>query len=182
MKTYIALLRGINVSGKNIIKMNTLKKIFEDLNFQKVTTYVQSGNVIFLSELTDTKKIEALILTQIEKELGLAIPVIVLTVENLQQVIDNQPFIENNDNTSLYFTFFADKVNDCKKENITDKKSTNEEIYFAENVVYLYCPDGYGKTKLTNTFLENKLKTTATTRNWKTTNELLKIAEQIKIH
>lgn len=178
MATYISILRGINVSGKNIIKMEALKRLFETLDFQKVTTYVQSGNVIFSSALADVKKIEKRITSQIEKDFGLKVPIIILTIEELRQCIEGNPLIKNRDEAFLYFTFLAEKPIDYKKEQIRDKKAENEEIEISKRVVYLYCPNGYGKTKLTNTFLENTLKVTATTRNFKTTNKLLKIAEE----
>ena len=178
MTTYISILRGINVSGKNIIKMEALKRLFESLDFQKVTTYVQSGNVIFSSALSDVKKIEKLITSQIEKDFGLKVPVIILTIAELKQCIEDNPLIKNRDEAFLHFTFLAERPIDCKKERIKDKKAVNEEIEISERVVYLYCPNGYGKTKLTNTFLENTLKVTATTRNFRTTYKLLKIAEE----
>lgn len=178
MTTYISILRGINVSGKNIIKMEALKRLFESLGFQNVTTYVQSGNVIFSSALSDVKKIEKLITSQIEKDFGLKIPIIVLTREELKQCIEGNPLIKNRDEAFLHLTFLAERPIDCKKERIKDEKMENEEIEISERVVYLFCPNGYGKTKLTNTFLEKTLKVTATTRNFKTTNQLLKIAEQ----
>jgi len=180
MNTYISILRGINVSGKNIIKMVALKNLFEGLGFQNVSTYIQSGNVVFSTAQTDVKKLEHLICSQIEKEFGLAVPVIVLTKENLQYAIDNNPFSKDKDEKFLHLTFLAEKPMVFETESIVEKKENNEEISFAENVVYLYCPNGYGNTKLTNTFLERKLKVTATTRNWKTTTELLKIIEQIR--
>ena len=161
--------------------MDALKKLFGDLKFQEVTTYVQSGNVIFTSELTDPEKIDSLLTTEIKKKFGLDVPVITLTAKSLKRIIDNNPFAKDKEETFLHCTFLANKLTGFKAETIEDKKSENEEIAFSENVVYLYCPNGYGKTKLTNTFLENKLKMTATTRNWKTTNELLKIANQVKL-
>src|SRR5690606_14826179 len=111
---------------------------------------------------------------------GLKVPVIIWTIEELKQYIEDNPLIKNRDEAFLYFTFLAEKPIDYKKEQIRDKKAENEEIEISERIVYLYCPNGYGKTKLTNTFLENTLKVTATTRNFRTTNELLKIAEQIQ--
>lgn len=179
MNAYISILRGINVSGKNIIKMEALKQLFEGLGFQNVTTYVQSGNVIFSVKQMDIQKLENLIRLQIEKDFGLKVPVIVLTKEKLKQAIDKNPFANDKDQTFLHFTFLAQNSVSYSYESIENKKMNGEEIHIDKNVVYLYCPNGYGKTKLTNTFLENKLKVTATTRNWKTITELLKIAEQI---
>ncbi len=180
MKTYISILRGINVSGKNIIKMDALKKLYQDLDFKNVSTYVQSGNVVFSSKLNDPKKIERLLTSQIEQEFGLVVPVIVMTIQELKDYIQNNPFQNDKDETFIHFTFLANQPDNYKKENINNKKAENEEIVIKEKVVYLYCPNGYGRTKLTNTLLENTLKVTATTRNFKTTNKLLDIAEQIK--
>jgi len=181
MATYISILRGINVSGQKLIKMAALRKSYENIGLHNVTTYVQSGNVIFTCNHFEINELEQKISSQIEKDFGFEVPVIVLTIDKLQQVIDNNPFLKdpNIDQSFLYVTFFSSKPDhyDCKL--IEDKKQNGEEIIFSDNAVYLYCPNGYGKTKLTNNFLETKLKVGATTRNWKTTNELLKIAQEI---
>ncbi len=178
MTTYISILRGINVSGKRLIKMDALKKMYENLNFDNIQTYVQSGNVVFLSKENDPKKLEKIISSKIKSEFGFDVPVIVLSAKTLEKIIESNPFTKDKlkDVSFLHVTFLADKVAQLDKESIIEKKLPNEEIRFAPNAVYLYCPDGYGRTKLNNNFLENKLKVTATTRNWKTTNELLKLA------
>lgn len=181
MTTYISILRGINVSGQKIIKMDALKRMYEKLNFENVQTYVQSGNVIFSVKETDTKVIEKIILSQIEKEFGFDVPVIVLSAKTLETIIENNPFTKDNSKEPqfLHVTFLADNPAEFNKEKIVEKKQAGEEIAFTQNAVYLYCPNGYGNTKLNNNFLENKLKVKATTRNWKTTNELLRLATKI---
>lgn len=178
MTTYISILRGINVSGQKTIKMDALKKMFEKLNFKSIQTYIQSGNVVFTTAEKDPKKIEKLISLEIKKEFGFDVPVIILHVNTLKEIIDSNPFAKDHvkDISFLHVTFLADNPTKFDKEKIVEKKQPGEEIAFTTNVVYLYCPNGYGKTKLNNTFLENKLKVQATTRNWKTTNELLKLA------
>lgn len=178
MTTYIAILRGINVSGQKIIKMAALKKMYENLNYENIKTYVQSGNVIFSSKEHDSKKLEVIISSAIKNEFGFEVPVIVLTVKILKTVIDNNPFAKDEikDHSFLHVTFLADHPTQNHKEDIIEKKQPNEEIAFTSNAVYLYCPNGYGKTKLNNNFLENKLNVKATTRNWKTTAELLRLA------
>lgn len=174
---YITILRGINVSGKNIVKMDALKELFEGLGFQNVTTYVQSGNVVFSFGSIDTGELEERISHQIEQGFGIKVPVIVLTIGELQNSIVQNPFAEVKEEKFLHYTFLAEYPEKYNFEDIVSKKGENEEISVFERVVYLYCPNGYGKTKLTNTFLEKKLKVTATTRNFRTTEELLKIAE-----
>jgi uncharacterized protein (DUF1697 family) len=122
--------------------------------------------------------LEQKIKRQVELDYDLEVPVLVLTLEKLKQIIDNNPF-KDKEVPFLHVTFLFSKPEIIDFKVIEEKKQNGEEIYFSENVVYLYCPNGYGKTKLTNNFLETKLKVIATTRNWKTTNELLKIAQQI---
>ncbi|MCK9403428.1 MAG: DUF1697 domain-containing protein [Chitinophagaceae bacterium] len=180
MTTYISIVRGINVSGQKLIKMDALRKSYENLGFHDVTTYVQSGNVIFAGNDIELNNLEQKISRQIEKDFGFEVPVIVLTIDKLKQVIDNNPFLKdpNKDQTFLHVTFLSSKPEHYDHKTIEDKKQNGEEIFFSDNAVYLYCPNGYGRTKLTNNFLEAKLKVGATTRNWKTTNELLKIAKQ----
>ena len=182
MTTYISMLRGINVSGQKLIKMDALRKLYEQLGFQNVTTYVQSGNVIFTDIDPDYKMLENKISVKIEKDFEFYVPVIVLTIDILKQITDNNPFLKDSDKdpTFLYVTFLTSKPDLYDYKQIEDKKQNGEEIFFSDHAVYLYCPNGYGRTKLNNNFLEAKLKVGATTRNWRTTNELLKIAQQIK--
>lgn len=178
MQTLISLLRGINVSGKNLIKMDALKKSYENLGFHNVTAYVQSGNVVFFANDEKVEALEQKIKRQVELDYDLEVPVLVLTLEKLKQIIDNNPF-KDKEVPFLHVTFLSSKSEIIDFKVIEEKKQNGEEIYFSENAIYLYCPNGYGKTKLTNNFLESKLKVCATTRNWKTTNELVKIAEQL---
>lgn len=178
MKTYISILRGINVSGQKLIKMDALKKSYESLGFQNVSTYVQSGNVIFNTLETEHERLEQLIFSQIVKDFGFEVPVIVFTAEKLKQVIDNNPFVNDMGKypVFLHVTFLSAKPGKYDSNAIEAKKQDGEEISFTNEAVYLYCPNGYGRTKLNNNFLESRLKVSASTRNWKTVNELLKIA------
>ena len=180
MTTYISILRGINVSGQKLIKMDNLRRLYESLGLRSVTTYLQSGNVIFQGDILEKDELAQSITRQIKKELDFDVPVIVLTIDHLKQIIDCNPFSKHSDKdtTSLYVTFLSSKPQEYEISTIGEKKLSGEEIAFSDNAVYIYCPNGYGKTKLTNSFLEKKLNTVATTRNWNTTNELLKIAQQ----
>ncbi|MFN0049046.1 MAG: DUF1697 domain-containing protein [Cytophagales bacterium] len=177
MATYISILRGINVSGQKLIKMDDLKKVYENLNLVDIQTYLQSGNVIFSTKESDLRNLETKIKTQIEKDFGFEVPIIVLNIETLADIIKHNPFANDNrhDISCLHVTFLAEQPKEIDKKSIEVKKQEGEKIEFAQNAIYLYCPNGYGKTKLHNTFLESKLKVNATTRNWKTVNELLKL-------
>ena len=181
MTTYISILRGINVSGQKLIKMDALRKSYESMGFHNVTTYLQSGNVIFEGNDFEINNLEQKISRQIEQDFGFEVPVIVLTIEKLKQVIENNPFLkdQNKDQSFLHVTFLSSKPDPFNYKTIEDKKQEGEEIIFSDMAVYLYCPNGYGRTKLNNNFLEAKIKVGATTRNWKTTNELFKIAREI---
>jgi uncharacterized protein (DUF1697 family) len=92
--------------------------------------------------------------------------------------MDSNPFAKDKDNTFLHITFLFANPQKFDTSIIEGKKINGEEIYIATNAVYLYCPNGYGKSKMNNNFLETKLKVIATTRNWKSSNEILKIAQE----
>ena len=169
------------MSGQKIIKMDALRKMYENLGFKSVKTYVQSGNVIFKSKGSKIDGVVQTISSQIKKDFGFDVPVIVLTIDKLKKIIENSPFSKDlrKDASFLHVTFLSLKPKSFEREVIETKRSNKEEISFSDDAVYLYCPDGYGISKLSNNFLETKLKVGATTRNWKTTNELLKIAQEI---
>ncbi len=176
---YIVLLRGINVSSQKRVKMADLKEIFESLGFEDVRTYVQSGNVIFDYELTDTEKLASYIENKINQILGLSINIIIRTKEELVEIVNNNPFVaEANIATDKLHVIFLLDVPDPKTTSHLDiKKDKNEEFKIVCREVYLYCPNGYGRTKLNNATFERKLHTIATTRNWKTTNKLLELSK-----
>lgn len=175
---YVCLLRGINVSGKNIIKMDALKNLFQNMGAQNITTYIQSGNVVFEYPEINSSIIEEQIADQIFSDFGLEVPVMVLTQQKLKQIVDENPFAQDKTKeiSFLHVTFLSDKPNAGNKEIILKNKAEAEDISLTDEAVYLYCPKGYGHTKLNNNFIENKLKVQATTRNWKTTLKLLEIA------
>lgn len=183
MKTYISILRGINVSGQKLIKMDDLRMLYEKLGFRNVTTYIQSGNVLFSGELRDLDELEHQISKQIENDYGFEVPVIVLTVDKLSEIVANNLFLtdQEKDSSFMHVSFLSSAPVNYDQESIERKKQSGEEVIFCDACIYLYCPNGYGRTKLTNNFFESKLKVAVTTRNWKTTTELLKIASQIDV-
>lgn len=182
MTTYISLLRGINVSGQKKIKMDDLKEIYENLHFINTQTYIQSGNVVFQYDKSEQKDLELKISSQIQKYVGFFVPIIVLETLELKEIVERNPYLvdKTKDISHLHVTFLSSKPEQIDFEIFYHNKSQVEEFALIEKAVYLYCPNGYGKTKLTNTFFENKLKVKATTRNWKTTTELLNIAEKLE--
>ena len=148
---YVALLRGINVSGQKIIKMADLKVHFENLEFTYVQTYIQSGNVIFCSEKKDKNKLKVIIERKIEEVFNFSVSVIILTKEDLHSAISNSPFNEDNSDISKVHISYLDSIpNEIPLAEIDKYKSPTEEFRITNNNIYLYFPDGYGKTKLNN--------------------------------
>lgn len=180
MQTYISILRGINVSGQKKILMSDLKALYEGLKFKDVITYIQSGNVIFkadnkLSDVDLAKKIEAAIL----KKYNFSVLVIIRSIEEIKNVITTNPFLkEKNINVEkLHVTFLSEVPQKSSLEEIKSFDFTADRFMIAGKEVFLYIPDSYAETKLSNKFFENKLKVTATTRNWKTVNKLAELAK-----
>ena len=177
MHTYISILRGINVSGQKKIIMADLVKLYEDLGFTDVKTYIQSGNVVFNS----TKKVSnSMLVKQIETKIneiyGFLVPVIIRTVDDLSKIIASNPF-KNETSENLYITFLSNLPNSNHLENLTEINYLLDEFIVIEKEIYLNV-SSYGTTKLSNSFFENKLKVTATTRNWNTVNKLLAISTE----
>ena len=175
MQRYIALLRGINVSGRNIIKIDTLIKLFENLGFCNINTYLQSGNVIFENKDESINLLENKISESIYEKFKYDIPVIVLTINDVKKIIENNPYKNLQNFSDFYVTILKEKPN---KESIDIKKfktkaTQGEEFLIVDKIIYMNCPNGYRKTKLTNKYFEDMLKVKATTRNWKTINALL---------
>jgi uncharacterized protein (DUF1697 family) len=179
MNTYISILRGINVSGHRMIKMKALQEMYERLGFQKVRTYIQSGNVVFENKSSETGALEKMISGEILGSFGFEVPVIVLEKEELVNISMHNAFIRdrNEDISRLHVTVLSRAPENHLVDNIGKEAFLPDEFHIIGKVVYLFCPNGYGNTKLSNTFFENKLKVQATTRNWKTVLELVKMSE-----
>ncbi|MGI8950739.1 MAG: DUF1697 domain-containing protein [Chitinophagaceae bacterium] len=179
MQTFISILRGINVSGQKKILMSDLKTLYESLKFKDIITYIQSGNVIFKADtkLFDeelAKKIEKLIL----KKYGFIVPVIIRRIEEMENIISINPFLkEKNINVEkLHITLLAETPKRENSESLKNIDYSPDKFVIIGKEIFLYCPINYGETKLSNKFFENKLKVSATTRNWKTINKLVEIA------
>ena len=179
MYTFISILRGINVSGQKIIKMDDLRKLYEGLNFTNVRTYIQSGNVIFGHTLQDLKHLEMQIEEQILQKFGFQVPVMVKEINDLKNIVKENPYSDFKEEglSKLHVTFLGEKPDQIYIDKIKEREYNPDQFIIIGKAVYLFCPNGYGQTKLTNNFFENKLKVKATTRNWRTVNELIRVAE-----
>ena len=179
MQTYIAMLRGINVSGQKMIKMEALRVALAELGLNNIRTYIQSGNIIFESPEKESGSLVKLIEAKILEKFGFQVPVIIRTPNEIKDAIATNPFLKTDslDNAKLYLTFLAEIPGPDKIEKLNTFSYSPEEFILINKDVYLYCPSGYGNAKLNNNFFENKLKTKATTRNWQTVNKLLELSK-----
>lgn len=178
---YISLLRGINVSGQKKIKMNDLESLYEKLGFQDVLTYIQSGNVIFNSGIRNRLEIIKIIEHGIKKKYKFHVPVTLRTRREISNIIKKCPFGSVDislEGAKVLVTFLSARPLKDKLALINKSVAASEKIVLTGKEIYLYCPDGYGKSKLSNNFLENKLGVVATTRNWKSVHKLYDLSGQ----
>jgi len=158
--------------------MEALRQMYAGLGYTGVQSYIQSGNVIFNTSGTNTQTLKETISEKILKTFGINVPIIVLTIEELTNALKNNPYHTDSlkDPAKIYFTFLSKIPQKTLLDTITPALYAPVEFYHWEKVIYNYCPNGYGNTKLTNTFFEKRLHLTATNRNLKTVVELLKLA------
>jgi uncharacterized protein (DUF1697 family) len=179
MNTYISMLRGINVSGHNMISMPDLIKLYESLDFQNVVTYVQSGNVIFDSTIKDIPKLSSQIESHIKKTFNFSVPVIIRHKDDLRLIISGNPFIKRKkEPINLYVTFLQSTPPPFDFKTLPPSTNSSDEFIIKNKEIFLFCPNGYGRTKLNNNFFEKKLNLNATTRNWNSVNALFKLASE----
>jgi len=182
METYIAILRGINVSGQKLIGMEGLKIHMQSLGLKNVVTYIQSGNILFKYETIENNNIAKRIEDKILMEYGFSVPTLVKKANEFTNIVLNNPFLSNLKNypiVYLYATILSEAVAHDSIISPGDIKGNTDEFIISGDVIYLYCPNGYGRTKFSNNFFEKKLKKTATTRNWKTITKLVELANNI---
>ena len=163
------------------MKMNDLRAALEDLNFKNVKTYIQSGNVVFQTEKTECRDLEREIEEKIASAFGFDVPILVKRQIEVVNILQQNPFVNERDEAIewLHVTFLSNIPEQQFVEKIKDLSTPPDEFILSETAIYLFCPKGYGNSKLSNTFFENKLKVTATTRNWRTVNELVRMAESL---
>ena len=173
-RTYVALLRGINVGGKNSVPMKDLVAMFEKAGCAEVSTYIQSGNVVFRAEAALAVKLPAAIGAAIKKRFGFEPPVVLRSGEELRKVAEGNPFIKCEAET-LHVAFLADLPGKEPVRSLEPKPP--DEFAVIGREIYLRCPNGYGKTKLTNAWFDSRLKTISTVRNWRTVLKLLEMTK-----
>ncbi|MGA3212491.1 MAG: DUF1697 domain-containing protein [Terriglobales bacterium] len=176
MSTYVALLRGVNVSGV-VLKMDRVRELWAGLGFKEVRTYLQSGNVIFLAADPPAKWLTA-IEKKIADTMGRQVAVIVRTPADLKSVIEKNPYKARTgiEPSRLAVAFLNGIPLKNAAQGLERFCSGGEEFHVAGREIFLYCPNGLGSTKLTNNAIEKALAVKATSRNWNTINKLHELA------
>lgn len=164
MATYVALLRGVNVGGKTLA-MTELRRVFVDLGHKEVRTYIQSGNVVF-DAAGSAARVVAELERRIAGELALDTTILLRSAKDLARVVEKNPFLRRGaDPGALHVTFLA-----------AAPGAEPDELQLVDREIYIHCPNGYGRTKLNNSFIERRVGVAATTRNWRTVEKLLAMA------
>ena len=179
MSRFVSLFRGINVGGHQLVKMDALKELHTSLNLQDVQTYIQSGNVVFASDNMNVTQIQKDIEDGFAQKFGFQVKVMVRTANEFNMIIKNNPFQNQSVKESKWVVaiFLASDPISTALEDIQMTYSGPEEIHIVGKEAFIYYPEGQGRSKLTNTFLEKKLKTVGTSRNWNTVLRLQKMMQ-----
>ena len=178
MGTHIALLRGLNVGGKNKLPMKDLASMFTDAGCSDVQTYIQSGNVVFQARRAITTRIPALIAEAVWDRFGFRVQVVTRSAGELCKVARCNPFLRvGADAESLHVAFLADLPEAGKVALLDPNRSPPDEFRVRDREIFLHCPNGIARTKLTNDYFDSRLATTSTVRNWRTVIKLLELAE-----
>jgi uncharacterized protein (DUF1697 family) len=177
--TFVALLRGINVGGKNRVPMAQLKSLLASLGHEDVVTYIQSGNVVFRSPVSDARKVGAAIEKRIAEEFEGPASVLIRTPAELRAVAKRNPFLKAGVDASKLHVVFLDRS--PKKSAVADldpERSPPDEFEVRGSEIYLHLPNGAGRSKLTVDYFEKRLDVRGTARNWRTLTKLISLSQR----
>ncbi len=174
---HVALLRGINVGGKNKLPMKDLAAMFADAGCDDVRTYIQSGNVVFRARQALARRVSSVISQAIADRFGFEVPVITRTAAEMEKVVASNPFLRTGvDSAKLHVAFLAKRPTTANVAKLEPDRSPPDEFTVQGREIYLHRPGGMARTKLTNAYFDGKLGTTSTMRNWNTVLKLLELA------
>lgn len=181
MPVVISLLRGVNVLGKNKIRMEELRALYESLGLRNPQTFIQSGNILFKTEEKDLTPIAHRIGEAIEKTFGFRPAVILRTASELRNVIKRNPFAARQDiDPSRFLVSFLAGLPDAKSRELVQAMNVEpDELRIEARELYIYFPNGQGRSKLPMSRIERTLHTFGTGRNWNTVTKLLNLAEKL---
>ncbi len=176
--SHVALLRGINLGGKNRLSMSALSAVFTEAGCTDVRTYIQSGNIAFRAAPRVAASLAEEVARRIERRHGLRVPVVLRTARELERVARNNPFLRAGaDPDVLHVMFLADLPRKSAVSGLDARRSPPDEFALAGREIYLCCPQGIARTKLTNAYFDSRLATTSTVRNWRTVLKLIELAQ-----
>ena len=178
VSTHVALLRGVNVGGKNKLPMEDLRAMFTLAGCAAVETYIQSGNVVFKAWAALATRIPTLIASGIEERFGYRVPVVLRAFEEMRDVVRANPFLGTVDDLkTLHVAFLAETPKGDRVAHLDPDHSPPDAFRVRGREIFLHCPNGLARTKLTNDYFDSKLATTSTVRNWRTVLTLLTMAQ-----
>jgi uncharacterized protein (DUF1697 family) len=177
MTNHLILLRGINVSGHNMIKMDVLKDVLEQNNFQNVVTYIQSGNIFVTCDDDNSASVGFTIKQLIAKHLGLDVANVVIAKKDLEACFKNNSYLQTKDvdTKKLYVAFISKELSASALNDLKISQFKPDEASIDANRIYIKYDIGAGKTRLDQKYIEKKLNVTATIRNWNTVTKLLEM-------
>jgi uncharacterized protein (DUF1697 family) len=176
---HVALMRGINVGGKNRLPMKNLVAIFEDAGCRDVRTWIQSGNVLFRAGKGLAARVPKLVTDAVEARLGLRVPVVVRTAAELRKAAVANPYRKAGvDPRELHVVFLAKKPTAKQVGALDPDRSPGDEFVVRGSEIHIRAPRGVARTKLTNDWFDRQLDTVSTMRNWNTVSKLLELAER----
>lgn len=180
MHTFVALLRGINVGGKNKIPMAELKSSVSTLGLEDVVTYIQSGNLVFRAPARDAPDLAARIEKAVAKDSGVSITVLLRTPSELEAIAGGNPFLSGKvDPSRLHVVFLSAPPTADAVDQLDPKRSAPDEFSVRGSEIYLHLPNGAGRSKLTIDYFEKRLGVRATARNWKTLTKLIELTQSL---
>lgn len=178
MKTYVALFRGLNVGGNNVLPMKDLLTVLDDVGARNVETYIQSGNAVFQSEEEDTSLLSDKIRAAIEESHGFDPRVLLLEPEAVEKAVVSNPFPETESEPKTLHAYFLASIPEHLDLYALERiKGDRERFVLADGVFYLHAPEGVGRSKLAAN-AERLLGVPVTARNWRTVRKVLEMAKQ----
>ena len=170
--THVALLRGINLGGKNAVPMAELRRYAEEAGGANARTYVQSGNLVFTAQ--HAAPIAAVISARIEENLGLTIPVVLVTADELRDIAAGNPYLrEGVPEKEVHLILLSETPPPDRVANLDPDRSPPDRYTVAGRAIYHHAPNGLARTKLTNAYLDRTLGVVSTSRNWRTIGSIL---------
>jgi len=181
MTVYVSMLRAVNVGGTSRIKMDALRAVYESMGLEDVRTLLASGNVVFRSGLKDRAQLVQRIMQEIERRLDLKVEVVLRTLAEVEAIVERGPVLSPRADTSKLLVMFLAGVPDAADQASLSKSHKGPEMVEMRGPeIYLYYPEGVGRSKLTNAVIEGKLRTSGTSRNWNTLTKIVEVGRALE--